>query len=233
MLAIAKGAAPLGRPGRPWLWADPGFRLRPRSNLPDLLSLHRGVSTMYRSWWSQFVGRGIRGRVIFAVVRKPRGERGLPGHRDAASADAAADHSALDGGPRHRVRHRLRQGGLRRDRHELPEPGTGRPAPSSSSPIRRDERRRALDRGRLPGVDNFSGATLLSRPPGDPGGRPRRGRLVEPLLLGLRPGLHGRDLRARLPAGRAAARHAASDPGGPCWRGHRRDHRAWRRGLQR
>ena len=91
------------------------------------------------------------GRPVGGAVRdgpEARADRGIPRDRDALPAGAAADGAALAGGARHFVRHRRRQGDLRRYRDERAEPGARPRARSFSSPTR--PRCRAMQSGLRP-----------------------------------------------------------------------------------
>ena len=108
---------------------------------------------------------GLSWEVLFAVVRRRRGQRGLLRHRHPVPADPAADHAAVAGGARHQLRRRAGEGGLRRHRDELRQSGARR----ARVPVLRlsggDLRRHGLD-GRCDqahAVDGFSGATLLAQ----------------------------------------------------------------------
>ena len=107
----------------------------------------------------------------------------------------------------HQLRRGDGQGGVRRHRHELRQPGAGGPR----LPVLRLP---GVDVGRLvwsavppaAAVDGFSGATLLAQMRLDEHALRRRRPVMVDAFIGLEPGLDGRDLGAGLPDRRAGHR---------------------------
>ena len=70
---------------------------------------------------------GFVWETLFASVRKHEMSEGVLVTCALLSPDSAAHHPALAGGPGHLLRHRDRQGNLRRHGQQFPEPGPDRP----------------------------------------------------------------------------------------------------------